>query len=202
MLSNREIKFQAQPLTTKNWWTIALISIIFSIPTMVLPQNLALIGSIFSIFGGYFLMKAILAIVRTDEKVQILDVFKSWDSQQFISYLSTSLLSGLYVFLWFLIPLAGLILGPMKSFSYFLAPYMAMDNPEKAAGDNITLSKELMEGYKGQNFMLELSFFFWILGVIVTFGLLGLYVIPYMNISMALFYIHRMNKQPDETQSV
>ncbi|WP_125605267.1 DUF975 family protein [Lapidilactobacillus bayanensis] len=52
----------------------------------------------------------------------------------------------------------------------------------------LKLSWKLMRGHKFDLFIFQLSFFWWYLGVICTFGLLSLYVIPYYNLAFAAFY--------------
>ena len=46
-----------------------------------------------------------------------------------------------------------------------------------------------MRGRLWEYFVLELSFILWILLVCVTCGIAGLYVSPYMNVTMAGYYL-------------
>lgn len=50
------------------------------------------------------------------------------------------------------------------------------------------LSWKLMRGHKFDLFIFQLSFFWWYLGVVLTGGLLALYVVPYYNLAFAAFY--------------
>lgn len=45
-----------------------------------------------------------------------------------------------------------------------------------------------MKGYKGKRFVLDLSFIGWYFLVSITFGLLGIYVIPYYSAAQAHFF--------------
>lgn len=128
---------------------------------------------------------------RSDEKVDYKEVLKSFDSKEFGSFLKVQLLMMLYLFLWFLIPVMGIV----KGFSYAMAPYLAIENPDEGANSLITRSRELMDGYKANLFVLQLSFILWIIAMVFTFGVLGLYVIPYIQVSTALFYMNRIEIQ-------
>lgn len=52
----------------------------------------------------------------------------------------------------------------------------------------LKLSWKLMRGHKFDLFIFQLSFFWWYLGVILTFGLLSIYFTPYYNLAFAAFY--------------
>lgn len=68
-----------------------------------------------------------------------------------------SFVTGLYTLLWTLIPIVGLVLGPIKSMAYAQAPYLAIDNPDKKTGELIKESIRLMDGYKLPLFWIVLS---------------------------------------------
>lgn len=97
-------------------------------------------------------------------------------------------LMKLYTFLWtslFVIP------GIIKSLSYSQAPLILLENPEMSATEAINASKEMMRGRKWELFVLHLSFIPWVLLLYVTFGLAGIYVVPYMGITLINYY-HRI----------
>jgi uncharacterized membrane protein len=52
----------------------------------------------------------------------------------------------------------------------------------------IDKSKEMMNGHKMELFVLNLSFIGWGLLCAITFGIAGIWVIPYMNATIANFY--------------
>ena len=54
--------------------------------------------------------------------------------------------------------------------------------------DCIRKSKEMMNGYKMDYFMLVLSFFGWLLLGIFTLGILYIWLVPYMNVTFILYY--------------
>ncbi|MBQ2764896.1 MAG: DUF975 family protein [Firmicutes bacterium] len=91
----------------------------------------------------------------------------------------------LFITLWsflFIIP------GIIKSFSYAMMPYIMMDNPNKTWKEALEESKQMMNGHKWDFFVLVMSFFGWLLLVGLTWGILVVYVGPYMQQAQANFY--------------
>ena len=105
--------------------------------------------------------------------------------QQFWRFLSAVLLMGLFTALWtmlFIIP------GLIAVYSYSQTIYIMLDHPEMSAMEAIAASKQMMRGHKAEFFVLELSFFGWMLLAGFTFGILLIWLEPYMQISKANFY--------------
>ena len=95
-------------------------------------------------------------------------------------------LMNLFIFLWSLLLI---IPGIIKSYAYFMAPYILADCPEVEATDVLNLSKRMTNGYKGDIFLMQLSFFGWWLLSFLTLGALGIvYVGPYYRTSLAGMY--------------
>lgn len=95
------------------------------------------------------------------------------------------LLTYVYVFLWSLL---FIIPGIIASYRYAMAPYILRDNPGMPVSEAIRQSKEMMMGHKMDLFVLQLSFIGWALLVPLTFGILSLWLVPYMSTTTALFY--------------
>lgn len=96
-----------------------------------------------------------------------------------------SILTCFFTSLWsmlFVIP------GIVKSFAYSMAPYVLAENPTMTAREALRVSKEITKGHKFEIFVLQLSFFWWHLLGMITFGLAYIYVVPYINATMANFY--------------
>ena len=101
--------------------------------------------------------------------------------------LGGSLWMGLFVFLWSLL---FIIPGIIKSFSYAMTSYILADCPNVRAQDALKLSMRIMSGHKWELFVFELSFLGWAILACFTFGILDIfYVIPYMNSSLATYYL-------------
>lgn len=123
-----------------------------------------------------------LSVLRGEE-VQFGDMFKGFN--RFGTTCGAGVLVGIYTFLWSLL---FCIPGIIKTYSYSMTFYILADHPEMKANEAITASKNMMKGHKWDLFVLDLSFFWWILLGTVTCGLAFIYVDPYMELSHASFY--------------
>ena len=94
-------------------------------------------------------------------------------------------LRNLYTALWSLL---FIIPGLIKSLSYAMTPYIMAENPGMKANDAITLSCEMMDGYKADLFILHLTFFGWDLLAALTLNIGHLWLNPYKNAAEAAFY--------------
>lgn len=96
-----------------------------------------------------------------------------------------SFLTGLYVFLWTLL---FIIPGIIKAYSYAMTPFIMADNPELTAREAMEQSQALMNGHKGELFILGLTFIGWDLLNVLTLGIGSLWLNPYKNAAYAAFY--------------
>lgn len=95
-------------------------------------------------------------------------------------------LRGLFTFLWSLLLV---IPGIVKSYEYYMVPYLLAEYPDITREEAFALSKEAMYGQKWNAFVLDLSFLPWMLLSSITCGIVGLfYVNPYMNATKAELY--------------
>ena len=94
-------------------------------------------------------------------------------------------LVGLFTTLWSLLLF---IPGIVKGYSYSMSMYILAENPGKPALECISESKELTYGHKMELFLLDLSFLGWILLTVITFGIAGIWTIPYMSTTSANAY--------------
>jgi uncharacterized membrane protein len=100
------------------------------------------------------------------------------------------LLVYLYTLLWSLL---FIVPGIIKGLAYSLTPFIVKDNPQLLPNEAINLSMKMMKGHKFDLFYLYLSFIGWIFLAILTLGIGLLWVIPYMQTSMAAFYLDVKN---------
>ena len=105
--------------------------------------------------------------------------------KDYVSAVLVTLLQTVYTFLWTLL---FIVPGIIKSISYSMAQYILAENKGMSASDAINESKRIMNGHKMDCFILSLSFLGWILLGILTLGILYIWLIPYMNTTMANFY--------------
>lgn len=120
---------------------------------------------------------------------------------------STSVLGGALVgvsalmIIAFIVILASYIWLFIKSLTYGLGMYIAIDNPNIQPLDCVNKSKELMDGNKGRLFCLYLSFIGWIalavvLSLIPFVGWIAtlaatLLLLPYIEFASIIFYENR-----------
>ena len=121
--------------------------------------------------------------VIAGNKPEAKDAFCGFDD--FWSAFKVGFLSGLFTFLWSLL---FVIPGIIKGISYSMANYILAENKGKSARECINESKRLTQGHKGELFVLSLSFLGWGLLCVITLGIAAIWVIPYMNATMANAY--------------
>lgn len=78
--------------------------------------------------------------------------------------------------------------GIIKSFSYAMTPYIAVEHPEYSASEAIRASSEMMRGHKFDLFWLYLSFIGWFFLAILTCGIGFFWLEPYLATAQASFY--------------
>jgi len=111
------------------------------------------------------------------------DAFCGFDD--FWAAFKVTFLVGLFTFLWSLL---FVIPGIVKSLSYSMSTYILAENKGKPALECINESKAMTEGHKMDLFVLGLSFIGWGLLCGITFGIAGIWVLPYMQATYANAY--------------
>ena len=167
------------------WGIIFIISIFLEFRVPVLGKIISWVLTCIFVFGYYYYFFKI----SSSEEATINDLWSL--TNMGLKYFCVTFLKKLFIFLWTLLLI---IPGYIASYSYRLAYYIILDDPDISCMDAIKLSKELMNGYKKDLFILDLSFILWIIASILTCGLLLLYVIPYMAITEANFYNYVINE--------
>ena len=107
---------------------------------------------------------------------------------QFWRVILLYLAEGLFIFLWSLL---FVIPGIVAAYRYRLAVYLLLDHPGMGVMDCIRESKRLMSGRKGELFVLDLSFFLWLLLTWLPYiGIAAeVFVAPYIMTTRAGFYL-------------
>ena len=112
------------------------------------------------------------------------DLFATF--RTYASVVKTMFLRGLYTFLWSLL---FVIPGIIKDLAYSMVPYIISENPNLTSGQALKISIKMTDGYKGDLFVLGLSFIGWNMLSALTGGILGvLYVNPYIGLTYAGMY--------------
>ena len=140
-----------------------------------------LVGIVIGIAGVAY-NKYILKLVRGEEPEfnDIIETIK----ERWLSILLVELIVGVVVSvcaIFFVIP------GIIMALAYAMAGYLVVDTDLEAM-EVIKKSRAMMNGYKWNYFVFGLSFIGWILLIPFTLGILIIWLIPYMIVSMALYY--------------
>ena len=98
----------------------------------------------------------------------------------------TMLVRDVFLILWMML---FIIPGIVKTYSYRMVPYIIKEHPELSPTEVITRSREMMQGNKGNAFLMDLSFIGWFLLGIITFNIGNIFWANpyYQNTNAALF---------------
>ena len=106
--------------------------------------------------------------------------------EEYLAIISIMMLGGL------ILTLGGLALLIPQYMAYSQVEFILFDQLQKneyaGASAIIRTSRQMMKGYKGKRFVLDLSFIGWFILSGITFGLVGIYVWPYYYAAQAHFY--------------
>lgn len=91
----------------------------------------------------------------------------------------------LKIFLWSLL---FVIPGIVKSYEYYMIPYILSENPNISMDRAFELSRRMTQGEKWEIFVMELSFLGWYLLCIFTCGIGFHFLMPYVEASRAELY--------------
>ena len=188
-----EIKEEAKKLTSKHilkFWKSSLLVFASSIALAIIlgimsGGVLAFITELLALPLYIGFISYILGLTR-EEEVSLTDIFQDYKK---IGLIVVTLIIS-YVFIIF-----GYILliipGIMIAFSLVMVGYLLADSKETSiseAKNIIRESREMMNGYKLDYFVFELSFIGWHFLGAITFGIAYIYVIPYFTFANTLYY--------------
>jgi uncharacterized membrane protein len=148
----------------------------------------------FLLGAGFSLSTVMIFLNLTrDVRPRVRDIFAGF--RNYGRALLLFLLINIFITLWFLL---FIVPGVIKALSYSMAPYILAENPKISPLDAISQSRAMMKGHKLELFILYLSFILWNLLAVVTFGIAGIYVIPYMQSTIANYYLSLNTPEPPE----
>ena len=157
---------------------LSLISYLLSIAVTLCFTNILVVG----------LKKTFINAGKT-HKVDIGDLFVPF--KHYGETFKTMFFHFLYIFLWSLL---FIIPGIVKSYSYFMVPFILAENPKIDTARAFDISKKAMDGEKAECFLMHLSFIGWyLLGLIAC--CIGMYFVePYLQTTNNEFYLKVKNK--------
>lgn len=181
-----ELKARAKTGPKGNYWTYfggwILWAVLLSGVVSFLPFLGVVVTIVFSCLQQYGFCN--LSLRAADHRqLAVGDAFIGFN--QFGRAFGCVFLMGLFSFLWSLLLIVP---GIVKAFSYMLAPYVALENPQLSVLEAIGESRRLMDGNKWRALFLYLSFIGWGLLAILTAGILCCWLVPYQSITIGAFY--------------
>ncbi|MFJ8526584.1 DUF975 family protein [Bacillus sp. NPDC094106] len=142
---------------------------------------------------GYYNFTLCLA---KNESTTIGNLFEGFKKNNLFRSMKLGILQTIFIILWSLL---FIIPGIIKFFSYSMAYFILLENPEYTASEAIKKSKEMMKGHKLDLFILWLSFIGWfILGSFIglfTLSIPYLWISPYYNTTVSHFYLTLANRE-------
>lgn len=202
MRTNKELRAAARNELSGFWTMPVLATLVYflfasvcGVPrvlTAALPHSSAAIA-----FSGTSMLLSIFVLIplaygftlcflqfirgsKEDTVERMFDGFKTYGRA-----IGVQLLMGILIMLWAVLLI---IPGIIKSFSYAMTIYISKDHPELSANECIERSMDMMNGHKWDLFVLYLSFIGWFILCLFTMGIGFLWLIPYIQVSVAEFY--------------
>ncbi|CAK8053561.1 DUF975 family protein [Eupransor demetentiae] len=159
------------------------------------PENIitVLARAVMTLFVWSALWTTIDAFQAPNSKVTFRQTLQSFTNGHFGVTFLLALVQNILLKLWTVLTMPLLsIPGIVKRFSYSQTYYaykmdLLFNRKQRSLTDYITISRRVMDGHKWELFRLELSFFFWHLLGILTFGLGYIYVLPYLYTSRVVY---------------
>ena len=141
-----------------------------------------------------------------NQSASVKEITYAFDSN-YKNIAKTMFYRDLYTFLWSLL---FIIPGIVKAYEYRMVPYLLAENPMMSKEEAFAASKQMMDGQKWRTFVLDLSFFGWIILSGLTCGILSIfYVNPYVFSTEAALYerlrygnVQRSDENVVETQGI
>lgn len=169
-------------------WLIAVVAVVIQAAVSDLVNVFPGIGQIASLLLAgpisYGVSAMFLKQTRTGESMDIGDIFNGF-REDFSNTFLIGLMTRLFTILWamlFIVP------GFVKAYSYSMAMYIKVDNPDYDWRRCIDESQRMMQGHKWDLFVLDLSFIGWLFVGACCFGIGSFWVSAYINAAHSQFY--------------
>lgn len=120
-----------------------------------------------------------------NENFEAKDLFKYY--HDFVKIIGVTVLMGLIVMLGYI---CFIIPGIILTLSYSLVPIILIKKSELGIVETLKYSREKMQGHKLDTFVLGLSFIGWAILGTLTFGILYIWLYPYMQLTFTKFYLN------------
>lgn len=209
--SSSEIKYEARNLLKGRWTEAVIIAFIPTIFSFLFFRNISDANSssiLYELIEG-FLLSAVtfsfMNLARNRDYIirPVEEILTPFNRKYFKNLLFLKLWKYLFVSLWTLL---FVVPGIVKAYSYSQAELLYKDHVDRTGEQPnprmiLRESSDMMNGYKGALFFLDLSFFGWMILNGLTFGLLGLWLTPYREMSRVVFYEILLTKHNNVNQN-
>jgi uncharacterized membrane protein len=186
MVTENAILMQQARESLKGKWGLVIGTFLVYMLIISAIQIIPFVGAIITLFigGPFALGLAIFSLtISRNQEASLEQIFKGFNN--FGTSLGAYLLMVLFVILWMLLLIVP---GIIAALSYSMTFFIIADDSTIGPMDAIDKSKKMMYGYKWKYFCLNLRFLGWALLCILTLGIGLLWLIPYIQISLAKFY--------------
>lgn len=178
-----DIKLRAKEMMSPQMGNLILVFLIYNFIFAVIT-SISMGFAWVLLFGplGVGVASVLLKLDRGD-RISVEELFSGFND--FGKNLQVGVLIALYTFLWAILLI---IPGIVAMLSYSMSFFILQENPELSAEAAISASKKLMLGHKWELFALVMSFLWWWILCIITFGLALIYVMPYFSCALTIYY--------------
>ena len=155
-----------------------------------------------SVFGWYYVLNVLITIVLIPLNIGVAQNVLAWSRGEdvnkwkvlfggfnsakiFFKQVGVVVLNTILCALWAILLVVP---GIIKGLAYSMYPYVLRDEPDLSVWQTLKKSEAIMKGYKGKLFLLYLSFIGWFILGAFTFGILYIWLTPYIMTSTVKFY--------------
>lgn len=155
-----------------------------------------------SVFGWYYVLNVLITIVLIPLNIGVAQNVLAWSRGEdvnkwkvlfggfnsakiFFKQVGVVVLNTILCALWAILLVVP---GIIKGLAYSMYPYVLRDEPELSVWQTLKKSEAIMKGYKGKLFLMYLSFVGWFILGAFTFGILYIWLTPYIMTSTVKFY--------------
>lgn len=155
-----------------------------------------------SVFGWYYALNVLIMIVLIPLNIGVAQNVLAWSRGEdvnkwkvlfggfnsakiFFKQVGVVVLNTILCALWAILLVVP---GIIKGLAYSMYPYVLRDEPDLSVWQTLKKSEAIMKGYKGKLFLMYLSFVGWFILGAFTFGILYIWLTPYIMTSTVKFY--------------
>lgn len=155
-----------------------------------------------SVFGWYYVLNVLITIVLIPLNIGVAQNVLAWSRGEdvnkwkvlfggfnsakiFFKQVGVVVLNTILCALWAILLVVP---GIIKGLAYSMYPYVLRDEPDLSVWQILKKSEAIMKGYKGKLFLMYLSFVGWFILGAFTFGILYIWLTPYVMTSTVKFY--------------